>query len=126
READVLRQRVQPMMQPFDRLGTGRDVLERLLELRQVLQLDDEVEFAEAGAEAELAAREAPVLDQAVRLEVPEIIPRRLDQRHIADAGLEVAPDVIEVHRAAPDSSRALRRRAPWDKRNVVIVGSTG
>src|SRR4051812_8008604 len=92
-------------MHAFDRLAPRRDLLECLLQLSKVLRLDDDVEFAEARrAKPELAAREPPALDQAFGFQVAEIFSGRLDQRGVPYAGLEVAPDVIEVH-AAPARS---------------------
>ena len=53
-----------------------------------------------------------------------EIFARILDQRDIAHAGLEVTPDVIEVHAPPPrDTQHCGRHR---DKRNVVIDRSAG
>src|SRR5262245_2347979 len=85
--------------------------MERLVELRQVLRLDDDVEFAEAGrAEAQLAPRQTETLDLPLGPQVTEIFPHRLHENGVTHARLEVAPDVIEVHAAGP---MRLRCRSP-------------
>src|SRR5262245_51221920 len=102
RERRVLHQRIDAEMNALNWLTPGRSALERPVELRQVLRLDDDVEFAEAGwGEAELAPCQAEALDLPLGFQVAEIFPHRLHEGGIAYARLEVAPDVIEVHAAS-------------------------
>jgi hypothetical protein len=75
-------------------------VVERGVELRQAANLDHQVELAETGrCEAELAAGQTIPLDQALLLQMSQIGADRLGEGQIADAGLQIAPDVVNVHR---------------------------
>src|SRR4051794_39672953 len=74
REHGILHERIQAEMQAFHRLSPTGDTLERAFELRQVLDLDHQMELAECRrAEAKLAPGEPPPFDQALFLEMAEV-----------------------------------------------------
>src|SRR5690348_4432796 len=99
-------------MQFFDRIAPGRDPGEGAVELREVTDLDHEVEVAEfARTEPELAPGEPPAFDQPLLAEMTEIGGDMIAELAVARPGLEVAPDVIDVHRANPYSASGMAAR---------------
>src|SRR6185312_15257738 len=79
------------------------DALEGVLQLGEVAHLDHQMEVAQAGrGETELAAGEPPTLDQPLVFQVAHVGGDLLGEFQVADAGLEVAPGVVDVHRGPP------------------------
>ena len=84
------------------RPGAAGGQLESTVELRQIFRLDDDVELAETGrAEAQLAPGQPPAGDGPLLLQQPEPVAQPVGELQIADPGLQIAPDLIEVHRVA-------------------------
>ena len=87
-------------MEALHRIAPSGNTLERLFELREVLHLDHQMEFAKAWrAEAKLATREAPGLYQPLLLQVPHIGSDVIGETGVADPRLEVAPRMIDIQR---------------------------
>src|SRR6185437_11302241 len=98
-------------MKSFDRIAPGRDPGEGAVELREIADLDHEVEVAElARTEPELAPGEPPAFDQSLLAKMTEIGGNVIAELGVARTGLEVAPDVIDVHGAILTALRAWRR----------------
>src|ERR1700733_7603270 len=58
------------------------------------------MKFAEfGGRQSEFSTHEAPVLNQSAALKITHIVRNALTERHVAHAGFEIAPYVIDVHR---------------------------
>ena len=88
------------MMELFDRAGSRRDLPKRFVELCEVLDLDDDVEFAHlARSESEFAARQAMPRNPACLAESIQILIDALAKIEIRNIGPQIAPDVVEVHR---------------------------
>src|SRR5690606_18261044 len=85
-------------MQALDRIRPGRDGVERRLHLRHAFELDRDVKFAKLRRpESELTTRDAVAVDRAVLPQALEVIPYACDERDVAYARLQVAPDVIDI-----------------------------
>jgi hypothetical protein len=88
-------------MEALHGLAPTSDALERLLELREVLHLDHQVEFAEARrAKPQLAPRHAPALYQPLFLQMAHISGNLVREASVGDAGLQVAPGMIDIQLA--------------------------
>src|SRR5579872_5050384 len=123
RKRRVGHQRIDSEMKSLDRLPASRHAIERRIELCQVAHLDHQVELAEARwRQAKLAPGQPPALDQALLLQVPEIGSKLLCKGQVADPGLQVAPDVVNVH-AMRMFMRSGRRRYAAD---TPAAGTTG
>jgi hypothetical protein len=86
------------VVEAFDRVGAGRDLAERLVQLRQGLELDRNVEFGQMRRpEAELAPGDAVPDARPAVFEPVEIGPGGAGEIEIADAVLEVEPGVVKV-----------------------------
>src|ERR1700687_4860689 len=74
REHGILHQRIHAEMEALDRFAPSGHAFECGLELSEVRHLDHQMELAEPrGAEAELAPRQTPALDQTLLLEVAQV-----------------------------------------------------
>src|ERR1035437_4377780 len=99
REHCVPHQGIHPEMEPLHRLPPAGDALESVFELGEILHLDHQMEFPETRrTQAELAARQPPALDQPLGPQMTKIGIELLGEDGVADLGLEVAPDVVDVH----------------------------
>src|SRR5690242_10822570 len=86
-------------MEPLNRFAAPSDTLKRLFELRQVLDFDHQVEFAETWwCQAKFATGEAPAFDQSLLFEVAHVAGDVLGEYRVADARLQIAKRVIDVH----------------------------
>ena len=85
-------------MQTLDRVGALRDLLKRIVEVRQALELHRDMKLTEMlSAESELPSRHTKALKLPLRFQVIEIgtdIPRELG---VADAVLKIAPEMVDV-----------------------------
>ena len=103
-EAGVLYQRVDAEMEALHRLPPPGDALERLFQLRQIAHFHNDVELAHLRRrQSQLAPGNAPPGNQSLLLQVAHVGTHLLAERDVADARLQVAPDVIQVHLIAPD-----------------------
>src|SRR4051794_41179520 len=86
-------------MEAFDGFAAACHTLEGLLELREALDLNHDMELAEpASTEPQFASGQSPALDKACRFQMPHVLRALLAEFEVIDAGLEVAPPVIDIH----------------------------
>lgn len=86
----------------FHFAGSGRNGLEGGFELAEVVHLDHDVKLGEMRrSEAELASGEPVAGDQAVVSQVPKVAVDTGAELKIANAFLEVTPNMIDVHESA-------------------------
>src|SRR5690606_11983887 len=91
------------------------------IQLREIAGIDQDLEFAERRhAEAELAAQKAPAFDLAARFQRAEPCVERGDELAVADAGLQVAGDLVDIHCATPPQharmTRGLSGKRRWNE----------
>jgi hypothetical protein len=85
-------------MKAFHWLAPTGHLLEGLLELSEVLHLDHPMEFTQTRrAKGQLAPRQTPARDQPAFLEVLHIGSDVVREAGVGDAGLQIAPGMIDV-----------------------------
>ena len=90
-------------MEGLDRLAARGDVGKGPVQLGQVFRIQGDVELGQlCGPEAELAARDAPAGDQFLILQIAELALDPVGEVRVLHAVLQIAPDVIDVHRLIP------------------------
>ena len=116
-EAQILYLRRYCVMETFDGLRSGRDPVERVVELREVLEFHRDVKLANRRrAKTELASCHAKLRELCRRLQMIQIGTYVLCELAIIDAIGEVAPDVINVDELSPKIRRrvsGLLRQGP-------------
>ena len=76
----------------------GEGVVKRCLHLRQIIEIDGDVELAELGRlEAKLCSRDPIASDLLFRPQIVEIGAHALHELEVMHSGFQVAPDMVNV-----------------------------
>jgi hypothetical protein len=112
REERILDLGIDRVMKALDRVDAGRDLAKRGIELRQVLEVDGNVPLAQLRwAKAQFAPCDAIGNQVSALLQPVEIGAGARGEFDVANARLEIEPDVVDVH-PTPIADTA-RRRSP-------------
>jgi hypothetical protein len=100
RKEDVLDFGINRVVKALDRVGARGHAAERAVHLRHVLEIEGDVPLRQLRrAEAELTPGDAITGDRTLASQVVEISAGALGELGVADAVLEVEPDMVDVRR---------------------------